>query len=135
MNVTAEYVDGVKFEVSARGHKVFTDQPDGEAGLDRGMTPPELLLASVASCAAHYALMYLQARQLPTAGLRVHVRAEKVKGPARLTNFEIEVELGELPERHKEGVLRAMHSCLVHNTLVHTPEIAFRVSAKEPTLA
>jgi len=55
--------------------------------------------------------------------LSVRVEATKALGPARLDSFRIEVQIPELDERHREGVLRAVKSCLVHNTLLHAPRI------------
>lgn len=131
MEVTAEYTGAVRFEVSSRGHRVVCDQPSSNGGADTGMTPPEFLLASLATCAGFYAAQYLNARKLPTDSLKVTVTAEKAQHPARLDSFRIEVHVGELDSRHEEGVLRAVKSCLIHNTLAAHPslEIAIRAHA------
>ncbi len=125
METTIEYLGGVKFQAEARGHKVICDQPLDNGGTDMGMTPPEFLLASLGTCAGFYAAQYLRTRNLPTEGLRVHVSAEKATQPARLGSFRIEVEAPGTgaDERHREGVLRAVKACLVHNTLVHAPAV------------
>ena len=94
------------------------------------MTPPELLLASLGSCAAYYAVDYLNRNQLSSEGTTVRVTAEKVKAPFRLDNFKIEVEVaGELDERHVKGVDEAVHRCLIHNTLLHPPQIEVEIKA------
>ncbi len=127
IRVTATYVDGARFELGARWHKVLCDQPAELGGDDGGMTPPEFLLGSLASCAGYYAAEYLKARRLPVAGLRVAVEAEKSAGPARLSRFRIVVDAGALEERHREGVLRAVQKCLIHGTLLHAPAIDVEV--------
>jgi putative redox protein len=128
MQVTAEYAGAARFEVAARGHRAVCDQPPDNGGGDAGMTPPEFLLASLATCAGFYAAQYLNARKLATAGLKVTVTAGKAIQPARLDSFRIEVYTGRLDERHEAGVLRAVKSCLIHNTLGAHPaiEIAIR---------
>jgi uncharacterized OsmC-like protein len=93
------------------------------------MTPPEFLLVSLGTCAGFYAAQYLKARFLPADGLEIKVSAEKAKQPARLGKMRIEVMLPELAPEHEAGVLRAVHACLVHNTLLHTPEIETVVRA------
>jgi putative redox protein len=108
MEVTAHYLEGVKFNIAARGHKVICDQPTENKGTDAGLSPPEFMLSSLASCAAYYALEYLRARSLPTAGLSVRVHAEKLRQPVRLGDFRIEVSTPPLEPRHEEGVLRAV---------------------------
>lgn len=123
MNVTIRHLDGVRFSAEARGHQVIVDQPLDNKGGDAGMTPPELLLASLGTCAAYYALEYLRTRQLPADDVRVEVEAEKAKAPARLGRFVVRVHVPELDARHQEGIQRAIRSCIVHNTLHAHPEI------------
>ena len=62
MEVIVEHLGAVQFEIKARGHIIVTDQPRENGGFDEGMTPPELLLASLGSCAAFYAAQYLRKR-------------------------------------------------------------------------
>jgi uncharacterized OsmC-like protein len=123
MEVTVRHLGNVGFESSARGHRVICDQPADNGGADRGMTPPELLLASLGTCSAHYAAEYLKARNLPSEGLEVKVSATKIKPPARLDGFRIEVIVPGLDPVHEAGVKRAVDACLIHNTLARTPSI------------
>ena len=123
---------GVQFEAEARGHKLICDQPRENGGDDTGMTPPELMLASLGTCCAYYALQYLKSRSLPTAALSVKVSAEKAQQPARLGSFRIDVELPPLEERHREGIKRAIEKCLIHNTLLHPPTVEVALHMPEP---
>jgi putative redox protein len=135
MEVLARYLEGSKFEVAARGHRVICDQPVDNGGSDEGMSPPELLLASLATCGAYYAAQYLKARGLPSNDLGVRVRAEKAMQPARLASFQIEVATPALEDRHLSGVLRAVKTCLIHNTLLGSPNIDVSVNAIQSTHA
>jgi putative redox protein len=135
MEATIQYLDGVKFEATARGHSIVCDQPRENSGTDAGMTPPEFLLASLGTCAGFYAVQYLRARSLAADGLTVRVVAEKAAGPARLESFRIEINVpGLTDERHLEGVLRAAKACLIHNTLMASPRIELVVNAGVPAL-
>ncbi len=128
--VTVEHLGGVQFEIKARQHSILCDQPPEKKGEDRGMTPPELMLASLASCAAFYAIAYLRKKELPTEGTRVRVTAEQVKAPARLDNFHITVELPPgLGEEHCRGAEDSVHHCLIHNTLLQPPSIALEIQS------
>jgi uncharacterized OsmC-like protein len=134
MEVTVEHLGAVQFEIKARQHTIACDQPAENGGFDEGMTPPELLLASLASCAGFYAAQYLRKFKLATEGTRVRVLADKAKDPARLDNFHIEIETPlELTEPHRAGVERAVHHCLIHNTLLHPPQI--KIEIKQPAMA
>jgi uncharacterized OsmC-like protein len=129
MEVSVQYLDGVKFEASARGHRVLCDQPADNGGSNGGMTPPEFLLVSLGTCAGFYAAQYLKTRGLPAEGLEIKVSAVKAKQPARLGSFRIEVSVPALDPRHEAGVLRAVKACLVHNTLINAPAIETVVHA------
>jgi len=130
MEVFVEHLGGVQFEIKSRQHAIVSDQPAENGGFDEGMTPPELLLASLGSCAGFYAAQYLKKYKLATEGTLVRVSAEKAKGPARMENFRIEVEVPVgLEKAHREGVEAAIHHCLIHNTLEHPPTISMEVKS------
>lgn len=124
LEVITNHLGAVQFEVSARQHKLYCDQPVESGGYDEGMTPPELMLASVGACASYYAVDYLRRAKLPEAGVRVRTTAEKVKGPPRLDNIHIELECpGAVEDRHRKELIDAVRKCLIHNTLLNTPRI------------
>ncbi len=130
METTVDWAGGVRFIARTRGHEVVCDQPEDNGGTDAGMSPPEFLLASLGTCAASYAAEYLRARKLPQEGPRVRVRAEKASQPSRLSRFSVSVELPPLDDpRHIEGVERAVKRCLIHNTLLHAPQIDVAIEA------
>lgn len=129
MNVKVTYEEKVRFRAEARGHQIVCDQPTSNKGEDTGMTPPEFLLVSLGTCAGYYAVEYLKTRNLPTDGLEVNVEAAKASAPARLGEFHITVHTPELDQRHRDGVLRAVKACLVHNTLAHPPHIAIEIDS------
>jgi len=134
MEITVEHLGSVQFEIKTRGHSIISDQQVADGGYDEGMTPPELLLASLGSCAGFYAAQYLRKHKLATEGARVYIRCDKVKDPIpRMTNFVIGVAAPvELTEEHRKGIHEAVEHCLVHNTLLHAPKISIKVEAVAP---
>jgi len=134
MEITVEHLGALQFEIKARQHAVVSDQPPENGGHDEGMTPPELLLASLGSCVGFYAAQYLRKHKLAMEGTRVRVTADKLRDPARIDNFRIEIETPAiLTEQHRDGVKNAAHHCLIHNTLLHPPKIAIEVAHPVPT--
>ena len=130
MEVSVEHLGGVQFEIKTRQHTIACDQPLENGGYDEGMTPPELLLASLGSCAGFYAVMYLKKYKLSTEGTRVQVSAGKAKSPARMEDFRITVELpAEFGDDHKSGIEEAVHHCLIHNTLLNPSKISLEVQS------
>ena len=131
MEVTVKHLDRVKFSIQSRSHTIVCDQPEDNGGDDAGMTPPELLLASLGSCAAFYAAQYLKTRNLADTGVEVSVTAEKLKSPARLGDFHIRVVCPvALTEEQTEGLMRSVHHCLIHNTLLTPPDIKVELVAQ-----
>jgi uncharacterized OsmC-like protein len=135
MEVTVEHLGAVQFEIKARQHTIACDQPPENGGFDEGMTPPELLLASLASCAGFYAAQYLRKFKLASEGTHVRVVADKVKDPVpRIENFRIEIETPiDLSDQHRAGVERAVHHCLIHNTLLQPPQISIDIKDRAVT--
>jgi uncharacterized OsmC-like protein len=133
MEVKVTHLDHFKFAIQSRSHTILCDQPQDNGGDDTGMTPPELLLASLGSCAEFYAVQYLRTRSLNESGVEVTVTAEKLKQPARLGNFCIRVSCPfELTKEQTEGLTRSVHHCLIHNTLLSVPEIHIELEVGEP---
>jgi uncharacterized OsmC-like protein len=131
MEVTVKHIEQVQFSIQSGSHTIVCDQPAENGGQDSGMTPPELLLASLGSCAAFYAVQYLKTRDLANNGVEVSVTAEKLKSPARLGNFHIRVGYPvPLTEEQKTALMRSIHHCLIHNTLLSPPEIAIELVAR-----
>lgn len=133
MEVRVEHLGAMQFEIQARGHKVFSDQPLEIGGYDEGMTPPEFFLGSLGACAGFYAADYVKKRKLPAEGLAVRVKADKVKGPARLENLQIIVEYPHgIEKAHREGLQKAVEVCLIHNTLLAKPNITTTIETEAP---
>lgn len=97
--VTVTQVRGSGFRVETRGHAVLVDQPSD--GVELGPTPVELLVRSLASCAAHYAAGHLRRQGLPSEGLRVDARWGMRIDPPRVNRVELiitpPVHLEQLP--------------------------------------
>ena len=130
MEVIVNHLGAVQFEIKARQHVIASDQPPENGGFDEGMTPPELLLASLGSCAGFYAAAYLKRHKLAESGTRVRVTADKVKPPARIDNFVIEVDVPlDLTPEQRKGVDDAVHHCLIHNTLLNPPKISLEIKS------
>lgn len=131
MDIKVRYLGAKKFEMTARDHKVLSDQPLDNDGTDAAMTPPELFLSSLGACAAYYAVEYLKARGLPDEELEVRVVGLKGGQPARIAAMQVEIIAPGLNQRHRDGVLRAVNYCLIKNTLLVPPQIEVKVKASE----
>jgi len=133
MEVHITQVEGVQFSVKARTHTIVCDQPQDNGGADAGMTPPEFLLASLGACVAFYAAEHLRTRNLASSGVSVSVAAEKLRSPARLGNFSIQVNSPvALTSEQRDGLMRSVEHCLVKNTLLNPPQIEVTLGVPSP---
>ena len=114
-----------KHVAKARGHSVVSDQPTEKGGTDLGMTPSELLLASLGACVSVYAALYCRNHGLAYEGLEVHVSSEPAQEPpSRIGSIRVSLKMPvPVPEVLKPGLLSTAQRCLIHNTLTHPPEI------------
>jgi len=129
LNLVVRHVENVTFEVGYRGHKVTVDQPREEGGSDRGMTPLELLNASLAACVGYYVVLFLQRRKVSIKGLEVSSTWEVAENPRRVGKMFVTIKLPtELSDPQRRALLRAARACAVHNTLSHPPEISIDLS-------
>ena len=134
LEVSVEHLGAVQFEIKTRGLSIVCDQPEENGGFNEGMTPPELMLASLGSCAAFYAVDYLKRQKLAVEGLKVQVTATKAKNPARLDSFKIDLGVPAiLSDEQVKGMEDAVHRCLIHNTLLQPPTIALEVKTGAPS--
>lgn len=127
MSLTVKYLEGKRFEVKCRSHRIITDQPEEENGNNQGMTPVELFNASFASCAAYYAMMFLK-RRIPDLILEVQNSWHYSEDPHRIGDIHLTIVLPhDLTDPEKKGLLRSIEHCTIENTLKHTPNIQISV--------
>jgi uncharacterized OsmC-like protein len=76
--VTVESKLGPKFTIESdiRGHKVVIDQPANAGGTDTGVTPLELMFASLAGCIGSIGRIVAMQKRIELRGMNI-----KVEGP------------------------------------------------------
>lgn len=126
MKAIVESIGKVGSRVRVGEHELVFDQPASVAGgEDRGPSPLDVMVASVAACAHYFAAAYLHGRGFSTDGLTVEVRADKERLPvSRVGKLSMQVLVpAGLDERHLAGIGRAIKSCPAYGTLLHSPSV------------
>ncbi len=125
MEVIVDYLDGKKFSAQCGKHKVIIDLPSVLGGQDKGPTPPDYFLVSLASCIGVYVLAYCNNIRIDAKGMRIKITAQKLLVPSRLDYITVEISMpnAKLGKR-KESLLAVARKCLVHKTIDHQPKIA-----------
>lgn len=109
---------GQRFIALVRSHQVIMDQPPHAGGADTGPMPLEMLGVSLGACIALYVTRFLEARQVPRAGMRVEVEQVSAKNPSRVSHFVARVVLpAPLPPGYGEMLEHVVKACPAHNTL------------------
>jgi putative redox protein len=122
------HIDGDRFTIDVRGHRVLVDQPVEDGGEDTAATPTELFVASLASCVAFYARRYLARHDLPTEGLAVEAHFAMASHPARVSQIDIRLHLPEgVPAERRAALIAVVTHCTVHNTLEDRPEVTIGI--------
>ncbi len=120
-------------EIAARNHAILVDEPKKYKGKDAGMTPYELLLASLGSCTAITLRMYADRKEWDLREVKVHLEHFKQhakdcnscsKSDNKIDKFVREIKLkGNLTEEQKQRLLQIANRCPVHRTLENTIKI------------
>lgn len=126
MNVVARVRQGFQVEVEIRQHRVTADLPPDKGGQDRGPTPPELLLASLAACSAIFAQMFAQ-REGIAGPVEVQAEAKLADHPMGVSDFRVRVRIPGLPPEKEEKAQAFVGRCVVSQTLCAANTVALTI--------
>ncbi len=120
-------------EIAARTHTILADEPKKYGGKDSGVTPYELLLASLGSCTAITLRMYADRKQWQLDEVLVHLEHFKQhaedcnaceNNPKKIDKFVRTIELkGTLTKEQQNRLIEIANRCPVHRTLENTIEV------------
>ena len=125
--VTARIDGGFHTRIAARAHGINADEPLSLNGTDRGMTPYELLLASLSSCMAMTMRMYADHKGWPLEKATVQLRTApsrdpdtdvRTSGARSFTRIERHIELaGALTDEQRARIIEIADRCPVKRNL------------------
>jgi uncharacterized OsmC-like protein len=117
LEVSLYHNGGSRFTGEARHHRVVLDQPVEDGATDQGMSPAELLLASLGGCVGQYVAQYLTTRGLSPRGLAVRVRTQASGRALHFGNFQVEVTAPGLTDRQLRTLEDSFPAGLVQNAI------------------
>ena len=132
MKAIVESIGKVGSRTRVGGHELVFDQPASvPGGEDRGPSPLDVMVVSVAACAHYYAAAYLHGRGLPTDGIDRRGGGDEGALPvSRIGSLTMKVRVPPgLDERQIAGIERAIKSCPAYGTLLHPPAVDVSVDA------
>lgn len=102
--------------ISSGKHSIVADEPETLQGTDEGMSPMNLLLASLGSCTAITLRMYINRKMWVVEEININLALYKVEGGTMITR-EI-ITKGNLSEEQKKRLEQIADACPVHKMLV-----------------
>ena len=119
-----DYLGGIGFQAKARGHAMTIDLAKEKGGLDQGMNPPEVFIASLGSCIGVYVVRYCQNAGLNTEGLNIAMAWKLSDDKHKISEINIGISLpnAEVGKREK-AIMEVARHCLIHNTILGQPRI------------
>ena len=114
-----------RFNVKSKDYEFVIDAKG------KGITPPDTLLASLASCIGVYIRKYAEGAKLAISRFKITAEAELTKEkPVRFSQINVSIYLGgtALDERRKKVLSDFINNCPIHNTLETKPNISVNIS-------
>lgn len=92
---------------------------------------PELLLAALGSCIGSALVYFGERHDYKLRGMQIHLDYDMAQQPKRIGKIDVTVEIPQsLSEDQHRTLERVAEACLIHNTLLQSPEINISLSGK-----
>ena len=125
-------------ESDIRGHQVVIDQPANAGGTDTGVTPLELVLASLAGCIGTIGRIIAMQRRIELRGMTIRVEGEldtdgllgkPIEGRIGFESITITVGVdADMSEEEKDAFIHEVdHRCPVSENLLNETPIHVRL--------
>ncbi|MGI6337909.1 MAG: OsmC family protein [Bacteroidales bacterium] len=112
-----------------RGHVVITDQPVEGGGEDTALTPFELFLASIGTCAGIYVKSFCDNRSISTENIRIIQKTEYNKETGLPSKIILDIRLPhDFPEKYKASLINVAGLCKVKKSIADPPEFEILTS-------
>lgn len=122
VNIT--HIAGYAFKVKSKDYEFSVDIQG------KGISPPDVLLASLGSCLGVYIRKYSEGAKLDLKDFSINVEAEFCKEtPMHFKEINVSVDLKgiQLDEPRKIALLEFIKNCPIHNTLKSNPTIEIKI--------
>lgn len=120
--IEVTFAGGKRVDAVLGGQVIHTDQSVAHGGAGSAPEPFELFLASLATCAGLYVLVFCQARSIPTDQIRLVQDQLFEDGKLRGIRLNIMVPL-DFPAKYLDAVRAAANGCKVKSALTAPPDV------------
>jgi ribosomal protein S12 methylthiotransferase accessory factor len=123
VEIKVNFLDKLRLEAKFDDFTVIADQPIRYKGDGSAPGPFDYFLASSALCAAYFAKLYCETRNIPTDNIRLS--QNNIVDPENRYKqiFKIQIELPpDIPEVDRRGILRSIERCSVKKVVQAVPD-------------
>lgn len=118
MSMQIVFPGGKRVDAQYRGFRVSTDQPEDAGGTNSALSPFDLFLTSLGTCAGYYVLSFCQRRSLSTDGLSLTLDTSWNAEQHRIERIQIDISLPrDFPAEYVTACARAADQCAVKGYL------------------
>ncbi len=129
MEIKVSFPGGQRVAATIGRHTVVTDQPVEDGGGDEAVSPWQLFLASLATCAGYFALAWCEARSIPTDQLALSQQMNFDPETKHLTGVVVKLTPPPgLSPSQLESLKRAVAHCKVKRAMEEAPSFEVRLS-------
>jgi putative redox protein len=118
-----------KVIASYKGFQVITDQPTKAGGDNSALSPFDLFLVSIGTCAGWFAKSYCQSRNISEEGIKITQKTQF--NPEKRLHEQIIIEIhlpDNFPDSHREPLIKAVSACTVKKHMMNMPEFSIITS-------
>lgn len=121
--IKVSFPGGKKVDAKIGDFVIKTDQPVYQGGEGSAPAPFDLFLASIATCAGYYVLVFCQSRDLSFENVSIVLKKERNPETKRIEKIYINIHLpADFPDKYKTAVIKSVNSCAVKIHMQNSPE-------------
>jgi ribosomal protein S12 methylthiotransferase accessory factor len=121
--IKVSFPGGKKVDAKIGDFVIKTDQPVYQGGEGSAPSPFDLFLASIATCAGYYVLVFCQSRDLSFENVSIVLKKERNPETKRIEKIYINIHLpADFPDKYKTAVIKSVNSCAVKIHMQNSPE-------------
>ena len=134
MTVSARSLKNLQVEIQASNHQILADEPLDAGGEDKGPSPYDLLLSSLAACKVMTVHLYARRKEWPVETVSITLNHQKIaaneceacetEGLAKVDIIECEISFeGDLDDSQIKRLAEIADRCPVHRSLTSETKI------------
>ncbi|MFW5699642.1 MAG: OsmC family protein [Bacteroidota bacterium] len=108
-----------------KGFEMITDQPEKSGGDNTALSPFDLFMVSIGTCAGWYVKSFCQQRDLPEEGIRLTQKTFYNPDKKLIDKIVVEIHLpDDFPDKYRDALVKAASSCTVKKHMLDAPEFS-----------